>query len=499
MGIRVDFLIKHIRPADMDAWSAICKDRGPQSLAAWLLAQGVSQNNIDNAFDDWAALALIDINDPQNLPVFIQAATDISQARWDQLYSTNYSTILFLNDPLLRQLSYESSQRSNQTFDFNPHEHIPLAITINRLQQPPVTVRNVNGVTVMVDDSGDCFHFVKLIQGNNINLIQGNNIMTALSSEALRRIKLSLSHAESIFERAGEQVATHHMHQFFGISPILVDTSPTVAAATPSSDDLNTLLNNVGTAPGASTVITVPSAPVSGDVALVQNVQTLDSYIATLTALVMYNNHPAAYNLSDKKDAAQFVIDLANARNFVVTGGTVKAIPMYLPMEKASTQSFNKETTSANLHIDLLDAFFGALGLPQAVLTELDGILTEIANSLKNLQLSFNTQTQTLNHFLSFYHLVQVPGTNPPINQMNVEFIYVQLIQSSWDATVKVGKNSGTVSHFTLDMTTTRTTATMSAGIVAANTANIVNSLLALTKNDATTISNMTKMKGVKV
>jgi hypothetical protein len=493
MGIRVDFLIKHIRPADMDAWKAICEDKGVGSLAAWLLAKGISQGDIASAFNDWAKLALIDINDPQNLQIFTKAAKDISEARWNELYNTDYSTILFLNEPLLKQLSYESSKRQNQKFDFNPYEYIPLAITINRLQQSPTAVRNVNGVTVQVDAQGDCFHFVKLIEGNNI--------MTTLSSEALRRANRSVSHAEQIFQRAGEQAATHRIYQFFGISPTLVatDTRSTIAATTPSSSDINTLLNNIGTAPGASTVVTVPSAPVSGDVALVQNVQTLDSYIAALTALVMYNNHPAPYNLSDKQDAARFTIDLANARNFVVTGGTVKAIPMYLPMGEATTQSFNKSTTSADLHIDLLNALFGALGLPSGVLTELDGILTEIADALKNLELSFTTQTQTLNHFVSFYYLVPVPGTNPAINQMNVEFIYIQLSQSSWEATVKVGKHSGTVSHFTLDMTTTRTTATMSAGVVAANTSNIVSSLMALTGNDATTISNMTKMKGVKV
>lgn len=267
-----------------------------------------------------------------------------------------------------------------------------------------------------------------------------------------------------------------------------------LAADTPSSSSLNDLLNGVGTAPGATTVVTVPAAPATGDIALVQNVQTLDSYIATLTALVMYNNHPAPYDLSDKKQAAQFVVDLANARNFVVTGGTVKAIPMYLPMGEASTQTIHKSTTSADLHLELLSAMFGALGLPANVVTELDGILTEVNQSLQSLKLSFETQDQTLNHFVSFYHLVPVEGSKPVINTMQVEFIYLQLAQSSWEASV--GKSS--VDHFTLDVIMTRTTATMSAGIVAANTSNIVNALMQLTQNDAATISKMTGMKGVK-
>jgi hypothetical protein len=299
----------------------------------------------------------------------------------------------------------------------------------------------------------------------------------------------SASYAEETFRNAGEQGSIKNMHQFFHL------TTPRFGATgAPPADDINNLLNNVGTAPAATTVVTVPAAPVGGDAGLIQNVQTLDSYIGVLTALVMYNNHPAPYDLHDKVQAAQFVVDLANARNFVVTGGTVKAVQMYLPMGAASTQTLNKSTTTANLHMDLLVAMFGALSLPEAVVTELDAVLTEIAASLKNLELSFTTQSQTLNHFLSFYHLTPVQGANPPANQMNVEFIYLQMNQNSWKASV--GKSS--VSHFNLDMTMTRTTATMSSGIVAANTSNIVNSLLALTKNDSSTIASMTGMKGVK-
>jgi hypothetical protein len=300
----------------------------------------------------------------------------------------------------------------------------------------------------------------------------------------------STSYAEKVFSGAGELGAVRKVHQFFGLTSAVQP----VAVGAPSSSDLNNMLNNVGAAPGATTVVTVPAAPIGGDAALIQNVQTLDSYIAVLTALVMYNAHPAPYNLSDPAQAGQFVIDLANARNFVVTGGTVKAVPMYLPMGEATTQTLNKSTTSADLHLELLQAMFAALGLPTNVLTELDGILTEVSDSLKSLQLSFSTQTQTLNHFVSFYYLTPVNGANPPVNQMNVEFIYIQIAQSSWKASV--GKSS--ISNFTLNVTMTRTTATMSAGIVAGNTSNIVSSLLALTGNDQTTIANMTKMKGVK-
>lgn len=301
----------------------------------------------------------------------------------------------------------------------------------------------------------------------------------------------SAEYAESVISEAGHRHLTQSLESSLNVA---FPQAVSLAAATPGSGDLNDLLNSVGEAPGTSTVVTVPAAPVSGDAQLLQNMQTLDSYIAVLTALVMYNNHPDPYNLADPKQAAQFVIDTANARNFVVTGGTVKALPMYLPMGEASTQSISKSTTSADLHVELLSAMFETLSLTPAVLKEIDGILTQVADTLKNLKLSFSSQSQTLNHFVSFYHLTPVEGANPPLNKMDVDFLYLQLNQRSWEASV--GKSS--VKHFGLDFTLTRTKATMSAGLVAANTSSIVNSLLQLTGNDAATISKMTGAKGVK-
>jgi hypothetical protein len=350
---------------------------------------------------------------------------------------------------------------------------------------------NAYGARLAANANGNCVHFIQLNQGAPIM-----SSTTALSSESVRRMKRSAKFAEASLNNAGTQASIQRIQQFFGIESTLTatPTTPPGNGNMPSQGDVNTLLNSFGTAPGASTIVTVPSAPASGDLALIENVQTLDSYISVLAAIYMYNNHPAAYDLSNPAQAAQFVIDRANAQNFIVTGGTVKSIPMYLPMGEATTLTFNKQTTSANLHIDLLTALFAGLSLPAAELTEIDSILTEIAGSLKSLQLSFTTQTQTLNHFNSFYYLTPVPGSNPPINQMNVQFIYLQLAQSSWEASL----NKSSVSNFTLNMTTTTTTATMNGGIVSANYSNILSALQSATAKDPSEISDMTGMKGIQ-
>jgi hypothetical protein len=301
--------------------------------------------------------------------------------------------------------------------------------------------------------------------------------------------QISASFAETVLAEASELGAAHAVSHLRAALSLQAS-----AAETGKSEALNELLNGVGTAPGATTILSVPQTSAGGEEALVQDMQTLDGYISVLTALVMYNKHPAMYDLSNGAEAAQFVIDLADARNFVVTGGAVKAIAMYLSMGEASSQQISKSTTSAELHVDFLITMFGSFGLPAAVLTELDGILTEVADSLKNLKLSFSAESQTLNHFLTFTRLVPIEGTSPPLKQVEVHFIYIELDQSSWQASL--GKSS--VNHFALDMTITKTSATMNAGLVSANTSNIVNSLIGLTKDDPKTISEMTKVKTVK-
>ena len=77
---------------------------------------------------------------------------------------------------------------------------------------------------------------------------------------------------------------------------------------------------------------------------------------------------------------------------------------------------------------------------------------------------------------------------------MKVRFLYLQIDQNSWKASV--GKSS--VKHFDFNMILTVTNSTMSNGLVSANTSRIVNSLNSLTAKDPEEISKLTGMKAVK-
>lgn len=297
--------------------------------------------------------------------------------------------------------------------------------------------------------------------------------------------------AVETFENARMHAIAGEVSRSFGV-PL---TSFAAEGDGPSQGDLSDLLNSVGKAPGATPVATVPESPQSYELELLENVQTLESYIAVLTALVIYNKHPEPYDLSDGKQAMQFVIDTANAKNYVMSGGTVKDIALYLPGMSASSDHKSITTTTATIHVDLLKTLFSGLSLAAGALTELDGVLTDVVDTLKNLKLSFQSQTETFNHQISYYYLAPVEGSNPPINQMKVRFLYLEVDQKSWKAAVAKSK----VEHFSFDMKLTTTDSVMNSGMVSSNSAAIAKSCVSLTSKDPEEIQKLIGSKGIKV
>jgi hypothetical protein len=267
------------------------------------------------------------------------------------------------------------------------------------------------------------------------------------------------------------------------------------AASDPSGPDLLDKLNDFAKAPGATTVTHAPAGPgpASAQQQLLDDMLTLESYIAVLAAWVVYSRHPAPYDLSSPGDATQCVIDIANAKNYILTGGAIKAIPLYLPglSNTVSTQSIT--TTSATIHTDLLKILFAGLTLSPTVLADLDGVLTAVTDTLKNLKLSFATQAQAFEHALSYYYFDTVEGSNPPLQAMKLRFVFMQIDQSSWKAAI--GKSS--VEHFSFSMTLYTSDSVMNAGMVSSNALTIAQSLLQLTAKDAASIQALIGAKTI--
>ena len=270
-------------------------------------------------------------------------------------------------------------------------------------------------------------------------------------------------------------------------------------AGSPETTDLDKILNNAVDLPGTTSIATVPKQPNNDNLQMLSQVQTLDSYISLLTAFSIYNEHPEPYDITDPKQAAAFTKANAKWRNYVITGGTVKAMAGYLPVGSIVSQSYTKSVTSADLHLEFLGELFKDFSFPQAALTQLDGILTKVVAKLGHVSLSFEKQSDTLDHFLTYYYFSTVPGTGgengpPAMYVPKVRTFYLHIDQSSWKAAV--GKSS--VSKFKFDMSFYDMTTTMNTGLVAKDMDVINSTIEKLSGNTAAEVKTLMNMQAIK-
>jgi hypothetical protein len=279
---------------------------------------------------------------------------------------------------------------------------------------------------------------------------------------------------------------------------IAVADPPAPAAGTPDPTSLTNILNSVVTAPGTNSVATVPTTPDTMMYQLLAQIQTLDSYIQILTAFCLYNDHPAPYDITDPVQATQFTQAMAKWRNYVTTGGTVKALAAYLPVGEISTQTMSKTVTSVDLHADLLSSLFGGFGFSASTMNELDSILTNLANSLADLSMKFESASETMDHFLTYYYFGTVQGTGgenqpPAMYDVKLRMFYLHVDQSSWKASI--GKSS--VTEFSFNMNWYQMDTTMNSALVATDMNTINSAIQTLTGKDAATINTLMNMKAV--
>ncbi len=286
-----------------------------------------------------------------------------------------------------------------------------------------------------------------------------------------------------------------------GVSRVLnlAKTHGLMAAA--SGDDQGGvfgMLNAQGTGP--------KQAPAQTSVANVSNVNpqdsyqmqqlsdilTMESFIGGLIALAVYHDHPQPYDLTQTSEVMAFIGAWATWRNAILTGNKVNLIAQILPLSGATGSSMNFKSTSATFHADLLAQLFGAMSLPQAEVTELDGFLTQLANALKDLKITSTRQSQSLRHFLSYYYFDPVQGSD--LKLLKVRMIYLQVDQSAWEAALS---SKVSVSTFSFNSSVYTATATLNDGLAQQNYTNIFNSMQQLTGKDADTIKKLVNVKTI--
>ncbi len=320
--------------------------------------------------------------------------------------------------------------------------------------------------------------------------------MESITAESIAASDLNiLNKSESQLSRAIFTAQRSYSAHLMGAQKVLA----AAPAGAPPSTDLNDILNNAVQAPGTTSITTVPNTPDTMMYQLLGQVQTLDSYISLLTAYCVYNEHPAPYDISKPADASAFTRAMAKWRNYVTTGGNVKALAGYLPVSSIVTQSYSKEVTSLDLHLEFLSELFGSFSFPEATIKQLDGILTKVVAQLGNLKVSFESENATLDQFLTFYYFSTVAGTGgknqpPAMYVAKVRTFYLQINQKSWK--VAVGKSS--VARFQFNMNYFDMDTTMNSGLVASDMSAINSSIQTLTGQTAAQLNKLMNMQAVR-
>jgi hypothetical protein len=313
--------------------------------------------------------------------------------------------------------------------------------------------------------------------------------ITAADLDILTKSQAQLSH----FILAAYRAGSSHL-----LAPHATLRAEQAPAGTPSSTDLNDILNNAVKAPGTTSVATVPNTPDNAMYQMLGQIQTLDSYISLLTAFCIYNEHPGPYDITRPDQASAFTRAMAKWRNYVITGGSVKAMAGYLPVTSIVSQNFSRQVTSADLHLEFLGELFGGFALPKAAMVELDSILTKVMRQLGSLQISFESQSATLDHFLTYYYFATVPGTGDPgqppaMYIAKVRTFFLHIDQSTWKATL--GKSS--VQHFQFNMNYFDMDTVMNPSLVA-NDMNAINTTIqTLTGQTAAQVNKLMNMQAV--
>ena len=280
--------------------------------------------------------------------------------------------------------------------------------------------------------------------------------------------------------------------------PSMTVRSPAPAAAAPDQSSLNDILNSVVEAPATTSIATVPSDPTGIQYQLLGQIQTLDSYISILTAFSIYNDHPEPYDITDPIQAGKFTQALAKYRNFVMTGGVVKELAACLTVGSSKNGRLYKKVFSADIHAELLTAMFGGFGFTKATMGELDSILTSTTSGLRSLNLKYENQDVTVDHFLTYYYFDKVQGTGgegqlPAVYEVKMRLFYLKLSQHSWE--VSIGKSSASMVQ--LDLNWVDIECRMNSARVAHDMAKINSTITTLTGQDDKAIAKLMNMKAV--
>lgn len=157
MAIRTDFLIKHVRPIGT-GYEAYCNNDMIDLLVNGL---NFTHQQVAQIFAAWRTTAEADPHGQSYL--FVQAAEAVALARWQQLYQTEKSTIMFLDaDQLVSLSDAGAAAGANANFNWRTNEELAISVTITQQGNHHI-IWDGEGCSAKTDANSNVFHFYDLL------------------------------------------------------------------------------------------------------------------------------------------------------------------------------------------------------------------------------------------------------------------------------------------------------------------------------------------------
>ncbi|MDK4734786.1 hypothetical protein [Rhizobium sp. CNPSo 3490] len=156
MAILGNFEVKHIRPIGQQGYDTFCSDQ----MIDFLSRLGFNPADIARIFAAWRTAALADPYADSG--AFVRSANVVAQARWDELYPTDKSTLMFLDADQLVSLS-NIQLAPNSEFSWQAPTPLEICVTIHRDSNRHHIIWDATGFTGATDANGMISHFAGLI------------------------------------------------------------------------------------------------------------------------------------------------------------------------------------------------------------------------------------------------------------------------------------------------------------------------------------------------
>ncbi|KAI1275184.1 hypothetical protein F5Y07DRAFT_370745 [Xylaria sp. FL0933] len=164
----------------------------------------------------------------------------------------------------------------------------------------------------------------------------------------------------------------------------------------------------------------------------------MSSIVSLYTAIYNANartnrGHPQPYDVTDAKEAARAIADMANSAYNVMTG----PLAGIFNFSSGVQTTFRKEMSKTSVHLEFLSELFKGFSLTKPVLTQLDTILTKFIDSLSTITVETGSTNNTVDETIFVHQVMRLNVSGDEDNpvwvfQPRTRIIYMHIDDSTW-------------------------------------------------------------------